>query len=162
MLVGQLFLLDFYDHNGLNPLKIHPLVFSLLIMIYLTILEDIMNKKFVWDRITVVTLIILGVFFSITILHRGFSGISNFNHNYLGPLSFFYFIYSQKTYDGKKLKLYTNVLVIVLVIIVCLWVNRVVYQTNPLQSIYDNETPTWIKGTYHEKAIGLKQLSDIH
>ncbi|BBH22989.1 hypothetical protein Back11_43340 [Paenibacillus baekrokdamisoli] len=150
VLVGQIFLLDFYDHNGLNPIKIHPLVFSLLIMIYLTFIEDLIKKRLVWDKVTIVTLIILGLFFSITFLHRGLSGISNFNHNYLAPMSFFYFIYTQKSYNRKKLNLYTNVILIVLVIIGVSGLIEYIYQTNPLQSIYDNETPTWIEGTYHE------------
>ena len=57
---------------------------------------------------------------------------------------------ARKLTTEKNSKLYTNVLVIVLVIIGVSGLIEYIYQTNPLQSIYDNETPTWIEGTYHE------------
>ncbi|WP_192896625.1 hypothetical protein [Cohnella sp. AR92] len=150
VLVGQIFLLDFYDHNGLNPIKIHPLVLSLLVLVYLTLLEDVLRGKFVWDRVAKLTVAIFVVFLGITLWKRGLSGVSYFNQNYLGPLSFFYFIYSQKKYDLHKLRLFTNVLIVVMVLMGIWGVVEYINQATPLQTIYDTETPTWIEGSYHE------------
>ncbi|AEI39539.1 hypothetical protein [Paenibacillus mucilaginosus] len=149
--VGRFFLLDFYDHNGLNPLKIHPFVVAWLIAFALTLLEDLLQRNVKFDKVVITSLLVIGVFFLVTFLFRGFSGFSMLIHNYIAPISFFLYFYYQKTkVDAAKVQRIIRVLVWIAAIIGIIGILEYMVESNPMQNIYDEETPTWLDSTFRD------------
>lgn len=153
---GDFFLLDIQNKNGLNPLKIHPLIFSWLIVCFLYFIEDLINKRIFVSKILILCVLVLSIFFGITYYYRGVSGLSLAVHNYLGPISFFLFLYCSKKIDLEKINKAVLVMISFSVIIGIMGIIEYITKFNIFDSVYSSNS-TWLPST----AVGGYRIKTI-
>ncbi|MDG4658488.1 hypothetical protein P6P90_16445 [Ectobacillus antri] len=146
-LTGSFFLLDFYNNDGLNPLKIHPFVITWLIVFFLCLIEDLLKKRIIFDKISMLCLIVILTFFSVTFFIKGMSGISLAVHNYLGPISFFLLFYYKKNsnFNLNKINRAIGITLIFSVLIGLLGILEYITASNIFQGFYEVNHPTWLE-----------------
>jgi hypothetical protein len=111
-LVGSLFLVDYFNFNGLNPLKIHPFTITWLTIYFIEILRKLYNielnsiysnKKIKVDKIKMLGYLLIVVFGIVTLIFRGLNGMPILFECYLGPITFFLYMKDVKL-EHKKVK----------------------------------------------------------
>ncbi|OCA87890.1 hypothetical protein A8F94_08640 [Bacillus sp. FJAT-27225] len=148
-LLGPLFLLDINNNNGLNALKVHPFIFTWIIVFFLYLVEGLVKKRILIDKTIIISLLVLFAFFGITYLNRGISGISLAVHNYLGPISFFLFFYCSKKVDYKKINSAVLVFISLSALIGVLGIFEFLVQYNIFQGLYKNQG-SWFASQFVE------------
>lgn len=146
-LIGSFFLLDFYDNNGLNPLKVHPFVVTLLTVFFLYFVEDLIKKRLVFDKVSILCMLVIFIFFGLTLALRGMGGVSLAIHNYLGPISFFLLLYCSKKIDLKKVDRAVWITICFSVLIGLLGIFEYITEVNIFQSLYEVNEPSWLDST---------------
>ncbi|PFZ34343.1 hypothetical protein [Bacillus wiedmannii] len=150
VLTGDFFLLDFYNNNGLNPLKIHPFLLAWLVVFFLFFIENFLAKRIIFDKIFLFCILVLFIFFGVTFITKGIGGMSLAIHNYLGPISFFLFFYCKQQINMKKVNKAIDVMIGCSVLIGFLGVLEYVTKTNIFQQFYSANNVTWLESTYRE------------
>ncbi|MFC9417763.1 hypothetical protein ACIG6B_14975 [Bacillus mobilis] len=150
VLTGDFFLLDFYNNNELNPLKIHPFVLAWLVVFFLYFIENLLTKKLIFDKVFLLSILVLCSFFGVTFLVKGMGGISLAIHNYLGPISFFLFFYCKKQVNMSRVNKSINIMIGCSVLIGLLGVFEYFTEMNIFQQLYSANNTTWLESTYRE------------
>ncbi|PGN77018.1 hypothetical protein [Bacillus cereus] len=150
VLTGDFFLLDFYNNNELNPLKIHPFVLAWLVVFVLFFIENLLTKKIIFDKVFLLCILVLVLFFGVTFITKGIGGMSLAIHNYLGPISFFLFFYCKRQINTKKVNKAIDVMIWCSVLIGLLGVFEYFTKTNVFQNLYSANNATWLDSTYRE------------
>ncbi|WP_242236342.1 hypothetical protein [Bacillus cereus group sp. BfR-BA-01316] len=149
-LTGDFFLLDFYNNNELNPLKIHPFVLAWLVVFFLFFIENLLTKKIIFDKIFLLCILVLFSFFGVTFVVKGMDGLPLAIHNYLGPIAFFLFFYCKKQVNIKKVNKAVNVMICCSVLIGLLGIFEYFTEINIFQELYSTSNATWLESTYRE------------
>ncbi|MGG0729893.1 hypothetical protein [Bacillus paramycoides] len=150
ILTGDFFLLDFHNNNGLNPLKIHPFVLAWLVVFFLFFIENLLMKKVIFDKVFLLSVLVLFLFFGVTFFVKGMDGMALAIHNYLGPISFFLFFYCKKQMNMKKVNKAIDVMIWCSVLIGLLGVFEYFTKINIFQQLYSANNATWLESTYRE------------
>lgn len=146
-LLGSFLILDYFDSNGTNPLKLHPVTICWLVIFTLEMLETILSRGLKPDyRIMAgASVIILFLFF--TYLKRGTNGIPLAIENYLSPISFYIFTVVRGGFDIARLKRFMKFIIVIGVIAGLFGMFEYIMQSNFLNTIYFN-TSTWYESTF--------------
>ncbi len=103
-ILDALFISDYYNLNGLNPLKLHPFTVLWLTIFSIEIVIKIIKRDLKFDNILVFSVMTIVLFGALTVFKRGMSGLPQLVENYLGPISFFLYIYTEKSLRWEKTK----------------------------------------------------------
>ncbi|WP_242216861.1 hypothetical protein [Bacillus cereus group sp. BfR-BA-01380] len=150
VLTGNFFFLDFYNNNGLNPLKIHPFVLSWLTVFFLYFMENLIKGRIIFDKISILCVLVLSIFFGVTFYIKGTSGMSLAIHNYLGPISFFLFFYCNRKINLKKVNKAVEIMICFSVLIGLLGICEYLTGVNIFQNLYNENHPAWLYSTIRD------------